>query len=452
MLEALCELQYDAGIDNYVLISAVYSSVASPLDRRTLYPALRQVIEQHPALCVQLSGNAAGTLHFVRLPSIDLDEVVTFSPETSATYEAVLTAELAHRVRGTTLWRLTVLKDNTVIFEFHHAIGDGRSGLAFHRSLLNALNTTSPSQPISGTVVETPASITLATPVELATNVSVSISTFFRLFLENRVLPRSWLPGTSAWSGLPCPSQPHRRACVRLHTINPTDAKLLLTLCRKHGCTLNGFLHTLAIYVLSNIVHKLNATRSVNEKYTSLSAGIAIDLRPLTGCSEHTMTTQASGHTYHVPLLDPSRVLPPTDVSFPWDAAKEYSREVQGYRDKAKEIVGLLKILYKRRDPVQFLNEKLGKKRDLGLRLSNLGRFAPAPESNGRTSVWSIGEVWYCSSNPTTGAALTITAVGSPSGTVNIAYNWGDDAVEDGVGDVFVTGMKEGVQSLLHAS
>lgn len=449
--ERAFKLFYDIGINNFVLVSARYLNTALTLDRSTLYHALKEVIKAHPALCVQLSGNGTGSPHFIRLPTIDLDDVVTFSPDTSDDYEAIFTKELANRSHGTTLWRLTVLKDNTVIFAFHHAIGDGRSGLAFHRSLLHALNAIPIGRPVDATaVVKTPLDIVLAEPAERILDVPVPFSTLFWMCLERRVLPRSWVAATSAWTGLPCSLEVHSRTHVRLHTITAPDAKLLLTLCRKNGCTLTGWLHTLAVYILSGIVHKLNAATMGDQRFTSLSVIMAFDIRPIVGCSEQTISTQSSTHAHHVPLLEASCAFPPTNASFPWTAARELSQSLTGYRAKWKESLGLLRFLYRRGDPARFMLRELGQKRDHSLALSNLGRFSVGPDDAGDKTAWSIGDAFFCAGNPTTGAAVTITAVGSPSGTINVVYSWGDDALEGGMGDAFVSGMKKGVHSLLH--
>lgn len=453
ILERFCVTLCDLGLDNCVIVAATYSNATTLLDRSVLYPALKRVIEEHPALSTQLVRNAEGGLHFVRLPTINLDRIVTFSDDTLASFKAIFAAELASPIRESALWRVNVLKDNTVIFAFHHAIGDGRSGLFFHQSLLKALNAPPFETSVeSEAIVQTPTNLVLEEPFERVRKLSVSYITLFRLFLEKLIFPRSWLPDTYAWSGRTCPSEAHNRACVHLHAITAPEAKLLLGICRKNNCTLTSFLHTLAACVLSRIVHELNAAGTERQQYASLSAITAFDLRSVTGTSENAISTQACAYGYHVPLIQPARYFPfAKGAPFPWDLAQEFNRSLDSYREKAIEQLGLIQFLFQKRDPVKFLSRKLGQKRDHGLSMSNLGSFRIDADVSGGPGekAWSIEDAIFCACHPATGSALTISMVGSPSGTINIVYSWGDDALEDGVADAFVLGMKEGVDTVL---
>ena len=75
--------------------------------------------------------------------TINLAEVVEFSD--SDDLKTTLESQLQQPFNITTplpLWRLVVLKGNIICLAWHHCIGDGISGLAFHRSLITSLTDT----------------------------------------------------------------------------------------------------------------------------------------------------------------------------------------------------------------------------------------------------------------------------------------------------------------------
>jgi len=99
------------------------------------------------------------------------------------------------------LWRLTVLADNTVIFFWHHCIGDGTSGLAFHRALLAALNADNTIYKGRETV-DIPSTSSIVPAIDSLINVRPSIAQFCRAIFDI-LFPPSWTRGRSAWTGNP---------------------------------------------------------------------------------------------------------------------------------------------------------------------------------------------------------------------------------------------------------
>jgi hypothetical protein len=150
------------------------------------------------------------------------------------------------------LWSLTVLADNTVIFSWHHGIGDGMSGLAFHRALVIALNTDNTiykgleSIDISSTAVITPA-------IDSLISLRPSLSQVCRILFEN-IFPVSWTRGASAWTGNNV-KESSLRTELRLLELSPEDNTKFVACCRKHKATLIPALHTLAVSVLSQLLH-----------------------------------------------------------------------------------------------------------------------------------------------------------------------------------------------------
>ncbi|TFL07176.1 hypothetical protein BDV98DRAFT_13216 [Pterulicium gracile] len=134
------------------------------------------------------------------------------------------------------LWRVVLCKDSTVVFSYHPGIGDGKSGLAFHTMVLQALNSQDHSSPVE--------SRELAPAIENCIDVSTS---WTKLLWEiaSMVLPSSWQASHSTWTGNPVPAlntalspSERGRPYVTLLEFSPTDVSRLLTSCSKHNATI----------------------------------------------------------------------------------------------------------------------------------------------------------------------------------------------------------------------
>ncbi|GJN72434.1 peroxidase family protein [Purpureocillium lilacinum] len=152
------------GIQSNILVSARYTCGDDrPLSKWAVYNALASVIKTHPALRVvgvQRPSPRPGRHRIFRavLHKIEFDTCVEFVADdqgdgvTSATLEeAHNTWDWADDEPGTPWWKLIIVGGNHIVFVYHHFVGDGISGVTFHREFLAALNTLGPS-PDSGTV------------------------------------------------------------------------------------------------------------------------------------------------------------------------------------------------------------------------------------------------------------------------------------------------------------
>jgi Alcohol acetyltransferase len=117
-----------------------------------LFRALAQVISQNPSLSAIPIDEHSSHPCFVRIPQIDLERVVAFieteeivSGGMSTNIDKVLEAghnrPFVLEEKAAPFWRLVILSsasDETgfaAAFIFHHCLGDGQSGVAFHRCL-----------------------------------------------------------------------------------------------------------------------------------------------------------------------------------------------------------------------------------------------------------------------------------------------------------------------------
>jgi hypothetical protein len=125
--------------------------------RKVIYSVLGMIIRQHTILSTIVIDEVTSTPCFVRVPTIDLDKCVTFvcrqRPQVPAgaqdgklddILEEQHNADFKEDFGKRPFWRLIVLTEAgndaefVTSFVFHHAIGDGSSGLAFHRTFFSA--------------------------------------------------------------------------------------------------------------------------------------------------------------------------------------------------------------------------------------------------------------------------------------------------------------------------
>jgi hypothetical protein len=150
-LELLTQLFHDLGIQSNVLVCAEYFKDGQLLTKSKVLEALAEVIHDHPALSIigvsQPSETKEGNhrLWEARLPTLRIQDCVKFLT-IQGDVDLARVFENAHSqwfdTKDTTKpwWKLLVVNGRYAVFVYHHSIGDGLSGYAFHRSFLTALN------------------------------------------------------------------------------------------------------------------------------------------------------------------------------------------------------------------------------------------------------------------------------------------------------------------------
>ncbi|KAJ6620562.1 alcohol acetyltransferase-domain-containing protein [Mycena sp. CBHHK59/15] len=399
LLERYHTTRHLLGLDSCVLVAAKYTCAdGSILNKELVFPALRKAIATHPVLGVKFEGEATSKPFFVALETIELPRVVQFSDADNL--EAALQSQLSRRfdtLADLPLWRIEVLKDNTVIFAFHHAIGDGLSGVAFHTSLLAALQDVK-GEDDSPTVV-IPQSLKLLPPIEVATSLWPSVrkiaSEVFAL-----LAPTSWTWGSSAWTANSVLKTPSLEPRVKLFTLPASDMVKFSAACRANSATITSAFYELAVSLLSRIV----AQDFV--QYNTLSCFVAVSLRTVAGA--------------------------------PADAMCDYRQ-----KHAAREEIGMLAFLFG--NIAGYFRAQLGRKRGGTFELSNAGRvLAAAPAGR-----WRIGRMAFAQCNVVVGAALTMNVIGDPTGAVNIAVTWGEASIDDELVEAFVAQFQEGFHELI---
>lgn len=448
-------MRHHLGLDTCVITSARYVFRGDLfLDRHTLFTALTHVVRNDRALSMQIEGEGTRDPAFVRLDTVDLSRIVDYRNEDSSALESVMSLYWLRRFEvGTAdpLWRLGVLLDNTVIFAYHHAIGDGQSGLAFHRSLLSTLNHLLELPPATSDIVSVPHSLTPQVPVEEAVKTSVSFSKWCRE-VYGLFAPHKWTPGYFSWTGKSVSSTRIFRNNIRIWEIAPEEATALVKLCRENQSTLTAFLHTVSVLVVSYL---LASKCPSTYKCKSVSMSIPISLRRYTNAPSDVMCNHVSSYQSHTRVakfqsIDKGK-RPWTD-SFSWDTSAKCATKLRNSVKSSPETIGMLKFLFGRYQ--EYFEGKLGRKRVHGIEVSNLGVFpaelAGSSGSSAAEAGWKVEDVFFGQSDATVGAAIKVNVAGSPSGAIGITFTWGDGAVDGAFAEGFVEEFREAVEVILH--
>ncbi|KAJ7785872.1 alcohol acetyltransferase [Mycena metata] len=414
------------GLDSCVVVSARYVSAdGTSLNKEHLFSALRKVVATHRALSVKLQGEKSKQAAFINLESIDLPLLAQFSDH--ADLEIAIKDQLLQRFDTDSelpLWRVEVLRDGTVILAYHHAIGDGLSGIAFHQSLLAALQDVVAGDDSS--LVAIPQSLSLLPPIEAVTKLRPSIRKAIKEVLA-LFLPTSWTALSSAWTANPVLEIPKIKPGVKLIAFTPEEMATFAATCRSHGATLTSAFYVLAVATISRLVPP-NAPQ-----YKTLSALVAVSLRTVTATPADVMCDYVSvHHTY-----------PAVHTTFQWPAAARYAADLQRQKSAAREEVGLLYLLFGNVAP--YFRGMLGKKRGGTFEVSNTGRVSVGKHAG----PWRIERMVFAQSDPIVGAALKINVIGDPTGAVNIALTWGKDSIDEAAVESFAAQFQDGLRALI---
>ncbi|KAK0467156.1 alcohol acetyltransferase-domain-containing protein [Desarmillaria tabescens] len=405
-------------LDSCVISAAQYSHAGGvSLSKQVLFPALRLLVQTHGALGVHIVDRDAIQPVFSRLRSVNLVEVVEYVHGT--TIDEVLEAQFLKpfdTTSETPLWRLVILEEKIVVLAWHHCIGDGLSGVAFHRTLLKSLQQTQP-QDIDS-VVEVPLTAKFSPSIESVVNVSPPLSNIIREIL-NLLLPTSWTPRATAWTGNPVGHTPHTATRVRIMQFSALDVARFHEECRSHKATVTSTLYALAISVLSQTIRDMEPSA----KYKTIAASIPISLRSLSGTSEEDMCEHVSTHhTY--PAFQPE---------FSWRLASTYASTLHEQKTASPPASRHAEI------SVRSLCTLLSPG-SLMLRENKGWKFPTSGESSRVVNnAWSIDDMWFAQCDSYVGSALKLNVVGPPSGSLTIIVTGGRDATEDTFVDAFVS-------------
>ncbi|KAL4904628.1 hypothetical protein BDW74DRAFT_154296 [Aspergillus multicolor] len=400
-------------------------SFSLPL-KEYVYKAVETLINQHPILSAIPIGEETNEPYWARLPEIDLAEPISFQTtaknltldEHDSELQSLIEAQ--HEIGFTApspYWRLLILTDGelekrfTAIFVFHHGLGDGTSGKAFHRMFLRALRETASLEAGEAKQVVVPPKTALLPPLEDVHSLPISIPYLLRVLYKN------WFgskPDPALWAGGPfqVPLNTH----VRFLALSAAQTAALVKLCREHGTTVTCAVET--AIARSIFPH-------IPERYTSVQGSVPITQRPWLPDS---ITDESMGvYVQEMPETFSRKEV--AGEAFPWDEAQRVKRTI------AKEValkskntsVGLFKYVKDYRK--ELCESKIGKPRPVTFELSSLG--VVKTESAEDVSVPQMGRLIFTQSASVTGAAIQFSLVTGADGCLALGASWQPGVVEE---------------------
>ena len=446
MLEKLYTARQVLGVYNSVIVTATYT-IQTKLENRSLYSifghTIPKLIIRHPPLCCYFEGEDTPEPKFIRLNSFEVNDVLQIVDLKERETLAQRLQELHDQqwsVERKPLWKLVVMKEPHFIedtkagsklhvaFVYHHVIGDGLSGTAFHRSLLlelDALEQTGDALQGPPKAIDTPVSTTLIEPIERL--ISLPLSWLYLIKSAAQEYIPQWLLGTPPliWAGLPvqtldeCPYLSR----ARIVTIPANEMVFLLKESKEYGVTLTSLLNAAVVSVLADALPEAPSFAG-NTPYT---------LRRMTGTSVDQMVNQTTSleTSYPATLLDrirrASNATERVDVL--WNAASYFHAQMQDELAKCPRdnLVGLLPYVV---DHVNFYRKKIGKAREVTWELSNLGVFKTQEPSAG---MWTLENMIFTQGATPVGAAFSVNCASIQGGLLTLAITWQESVVHEDI-------------------
>ncbi|ETI20221.1 hypothetical protein G647_08255 [Cladophialophora carrionii CBS 160.54] len=437
-------------------------SYALPL-KDYIYRVLGDVIAQHPILSAIPVDEHTQNPYFVRLSEIDLDQCVTFQvrqqdyPWEAETRDAELDELLGsqHSIpyeAPIPFWRLRVLYQSThftAAFFYHHALGDGQSGIAFHRTFHKALSSASTGSlaiPVPK-IIATP-STPLLPNLEALHPLPVTIWYLLKVLFREWVLSKFWPardPGL--WTGGTC-TAPLGQTRVRSLNIPALTTTALKNVCRENGTTITAALQTLIAGVL--FAHLPDNFRGLAcsgalsaRRFLQKDARITDDVM---GVFVQDMSESYNRHSFDA-AQDSKR-----DISLlSWSEAQRSRRNIENILSLkgANAEANLLKYVNNFHEEL-FLS-KIGKHRDKSFEVSNLGLVKPGTSAHGESDV-EMGRMVFTQSAGVTAAAIQVSVVTGADGCLVLGITWQEGIVEDGLVHDALEGVAAEIERLTSKS
>lgn len=307
-------------------------------------------------------------------------------------------------------------------FVVHHAIGDGLSGMAFHRFFLSAL--TKPTEVETfGTITEsssyvvTPSQKDLIPGLEALHTLPISV-TFILGTVWRELMPR-W-SGT-VWTAENITENPNmRHSRYKSFSLSASKTASIIEIARGKNTTLTGSIEAILAYTVFNLLPK---------NYTILKVAGPISLRPVLPkdqVDDDSIGTWSNSYVqeHNRPNSDSTD----EKYSYIWNEAIKVRATIKGELAKeGKDIrTGLLKLVG---DSHKFFQKNIGKARGESIELSNLGVFS-APKA-AEPSGWKVSKVLFSQAGNVVGSPLEVMMATGPDGRLNIGFSWLEGVVED---------------------
>jgi hypothetical protein len=411
-----------------------------------IYTALGDVIAQHPVLSAIPVDEHTQNPYFVRLSQIDLDKCVTFAsrqyvyPWSSETRDSELDELLSsqHNIpfeAPNPFWRLYVLSHPehfTAAFFYHHALGDGQSGIAFHRTFHKALSlafSKSPVIPVP-TVIASP-STPLPPNLEALHPLPVTIWYLLKVLFRELILSKFWPARDPAlWTGGKCTARPSQTR-VRSLNIPASASTAFKNVCRANETTVTAALQTLIAGTL--FAHLPDTFTSLacsgalsTRRFLPRDAGITDDvmgvfIQDMSETYKRYSFEHAEGSKLELPVLA-------------WSEARRSRRNIEHTLSLKGANAGVNLLKYVNNFHEELFLSKIGQHREKSFEVSNLGLVKPDIAIDGEDGV-EMGRIIFTQSAGITAAAIQVSVVTGADGCMVLGFSWQEGIVEDELAD-----------------
>jgi hypothetical protein len=414
------------------VVGAVYSTQRGSCDLTsvdTYLPALKHCVNSHPILSAAIRGHETESPIFVRPALLDLRQHIRLSPAIDAENEEQLLKRVVLNSHDTPFlplnlhppWRIDVVALSSqdpkqercfVAFTYSHSHGDGKSGLTFHRTLLDGLNEAH-GHPTENIVhpPRTPLSQPVDDPLRISWNYLLGplLGTYLPSFITKALgMPTSITPVTSTtWTGAPILYNPNTsRTYIEIIYIDSETLRSALLTCRKHNTKLTAFIHQAILEAL----HR----QFPDNDFVSQTP---IDLRQcLPGSRDNDMGVFASS-TYNLTKRFTAREQEHDPMLAAAKMTTQFAASATSLQDQP---VGLLGYIHNMRS---WTLNQLGKKRDTSYELSNIMSFDPSTGGS-LVKTWNVEKAIFSQPANVTGSPIAFNAVSIKDGGLVITATW----------------------------
>ncbi|KAH9237997.1 hypothetical protein K456DRAFT_1747641 [Colletotrichum gloeosporioides 23] len=432
--------------------------------RGLIFTALGKTVERHPILGIALTDEDSPQPSFKRLDQIDLREIVHFVEADPADLSAVDTRiqdehqKPFNRTQDLPLWRCEVIKSSAskdtttfaLCFSFHHVVGDGLSGAAFHRTFRNALNgliesgETSPSAFSKPEIIQVPK---LDLVPHLEESMDLPLTALFMLTKAFKTYLYS-STDTLEWSGPPIQDALPPVSNTRTFYLPQSVVKDLRNGCRKHQATITALVTVLVARILG-VLYPTHSRfiASVPFSLRKFSKHSPDDIGCFTAIAEPCFSADKSlpwgyiscrsstAHAAETASADDNKI---------WKAASECKDFIHKRSSSSENLsVGLTKFVS---DYRQHFLSMLGGRRRHAFNVTNIGVV-----DGGLSSVAGLEEhkatfdrVVFSAGASTSGSPYTVCLASAKNGYMSVTLNWEKGVVEDSTaGELSVSLEKE---------
>lgn len=416
--------------------------------KSSLIKALKHCVASHPILSACIIGEDTEAPGFARPAFLNLNDHVDIlaaqqSPDISDEKDLIklVLAQTNDHVftscDQTPPWKITVLpllpekQQKTsrflVLLGYYHSHGDGKSGLAFHKTLLSGLKQ---AHNVDCAYDDAPKFESPNTPLlptlEMAGRLSISwsyllsplLGAYLPSFVANSLgIRASATPeADDQWAGSKTFFDPAGyQTRLEVISIDYSHVQMILKACREHKVKFTGLLHQVMVQALSKELPP--------EKAGCFVSQTAVDLRShLNGINDDDMALCPTAYyeLFTRTVDDDTSEDPVPRSEALWDAARSTTQNLARCASTTHDQpVGLLAYL---RNMYPWTKGQIGKRRECSYEVSNIMSFNPglvAPEER-----WNIESMIFSQPANVSSGCLNINVVSRHQGDLTIVISW----------------------------